>query len=70
LDEFAQSFGRNPDGSWTCLNAVTLDAPSGRIQVAEGTVLTRGKPFMGVDLAAILEDGAATPAPESDAKAP
>ena len=66
MNRFARSFGRNPDGSWTCLTPATLDAPGGRVQVAPGTVLTRGTLFMGVDLAALLEDRSAAPTPASD----
>jgi hypothetical protein len=47
---------RNADGSWTCLSAVTLPHPGGRIELAAGTRLERGRRFMGVDLAAWLEE--------------
>lgn len=54
----SQAFRRNPDGSWTCIAPATIEHPKGRIQVSPGTTLRRGTPFMGVDLAAWLEEHA------------
>jgi hypothetical protein len=38
------------------MEPATLDLPSGRIQVAPGSRFTRGTTFMGIDLAAILDE--------------
>jgi hypothetical protein len=38
------------------MEPATLDHPSGRIQVAIGTRLTRGTVFMGVDVAKLLDE--------------
>lgn len=52
----AQAFRRNADGSWTCVAPITIDHPQGRIEVTSGTRLARNTRFMGVDLAAWLEE--------------
>jgi hypothetical protein len=38
------------------MEPASLDLPSGRIQVAPGTRFTRGTMFMGIDLAAMLDE--------------
>ena len=54
----SQTFRRNADGSWTCVAPATIEHPKGRIQVSPGTTLKRGREFMGVDLAAWLDEHA------------
>jgi hypothetical protein len=49
------AFYRNEDGSWICIDPVTIDHPNGRIQVAPGTTLSPGTPYMGIDLANWLD---------------
>ena len=49
------AFWRNEDGSWICIDPVTIDHPNGRLQVAAGTTLLPGIPYMGIDLAAWLD---------------
>jgi len=56
LDELRRAFTRNPDGSWTCVQAIRIEHPRGRIEVIPGTRLARDTRFMGVDLAAWLEE--------------
>ena len=56
VQNFVQSFVREQDGSWICVQAATLELPTGRIQVAIGTRFTPGTRFMGVDLARLLEE--------------
>jgi hypothetical protein len=56
--EILKAFTRNPDGSWTCVTAVTIDHPRGRIEVTPGTRVAPNTVFMGVDLAAWLEEQA------------
>ncbi len=55
MDEFARFFCRNDDGSWTCVAPATLETPTGRIQVAQGSRFTPGTKFMGFDIAAWLD---------------
>jgi hypothetical protein len=50
-----QSFWRDHDGSWICIDPVTIEHPKGRVQVSPGTTLRPGIPFMGIDLATWLE---------------
>lgn len=50
------SFWRNEDGSWICIDPVTIDHPHGRVQVAPGTTLKPGVPYMGVDMATWLDE--------------
>jgi hypothetical protein len=54
-EEFVKHFCRNADGSWTCTTPATLQTPSGRIQVAQGSRFYPGTSFMGFDLAAWLK---------------
>jgi hypothetical protein len=49
------AFWRNEDGSWICIDPITIEHPKGRVQVAPGTTLMPGTPYMGIDLAAWLE---------------
>ena len=50
------AFSRNADGSWVCITPVTIEHPKGRMQVSPGTMVKPGEPFMGIDLAAWLEE--------------
>ena len=50
------AFWRNEDGSWICIDPVTIEHPQGRVQVAPGTTLQPGICYMGIDLAAWLND--------------
>jgi hypothetical protein len=54
--ELTKAFWRNEDGSWICIDPVTIDHPNGRIQLAPGTILLPGEVFMGVDVAAWLDE--------------
>ena len=56
MDDVLQSFRRSETGTWTCLSAVTLHHPMGRIQVTPGTTFAPGTSFMGVDVAAWLDE--------------
>jgi hypothetical protein len=55
VSDFFNSFRRDADGSWTCVSDVTVDHPSGRIQVSAGRKFFPGTLFMGVDLAKWLD---------------
>jgi len=54
--DLRKAFWRNEDGSWICIDPVTLDHPNGRIPLTPGTILVPGTIFMGADLARWLED--------------
>lgn len=56
MDDLFQSFKRSEAGTWTCLSAVTVNHPMGRIQVTPGTTFAPGTNFMGVDVAAWLDE--------------
>jgi hypothetical protein len=56
VQDFVKSFVRDAAGAWRCVQAATLDLPSGRIQVNPGTVLVKGTRFMNVDLAQLLDE--------------
>jgi len=50
-----KAFWRDHDGSWICIDPVTIEHPKGRVQVSPGTTLRPGVPFMGIDLAKWLD---------------
>ncbi len=49
-------FRRKRDGSWTCLAPATIEHPKGQIVVTPDSRFMPGTVFMGVDLAAYLEE--------------
>jgi hypothetical protein len=51
-----EAFVRDADGSWRCVAPTRIDHPAGRIEVTQGTRLVPGRFYMGVDLAAWLEE--------------
>ena len=55
VHDVRNAFWRNEDGSWICIDPITIDHPYGRMEVAPGTMLKPGVPFMGIDLATWLE---------------
>lgn len=55
MQNFIKHFVRVSPEMWTCVRDGEYIGPLGRIQVTMGATLTRGTSFMGVDLAAILE---------------
>jgi len=57
-------FRRKNDGSWTCLSPATIEHPKGRIQVTPDSRFMPGTVFMGVDLAAYLDELNRQPAPQ------
>ena len=54
--DVTSAFWRNQDGSWICIDPVTIKHPKGRIQVTPGTMLMPGCVFMGVDVAKWLDE--------------
>ena len=53
--DVTSAFSRNDDGSWICIDPVTIDHPKGRIQVTPGSRFLQGTIFMGMNLAAWLD---------------
>ena len=49
------AFHREPDGSWTCIEAASFDHPDGRIDFTPGTVFGPEDVFMGVKVAKWLD---------------
>ena len=56
MREFIRHFAREAEGRWLCTEKATLDLPQGRVQVTAGSRFVRGTRFMGVDLAALLDE--------------
>jgi hypothetical protein len=56
MRSLTEHFVRDLFGSWLCIEAVDLDLPAGRVQVAPGTRLTRGTTFVGIDLVRLLDE--------------
>ncbi len=54
--DVSNGFWRNEDGSWICIDPVTIEHPNGRVQVAPGTTLMPGMLYMGIDLANWLDE--------------
>lgn len=62
MHRFRTNFARESEGVWRCLAPTTLLLPNGhKIEVAPGTVLTRGTSFMGVELARLLDEADGQP---------
>jgi hypothetical protein len=55
MQSICSAFRRNPNGSWTSIQSVTIQGPNGAIQIGPGMTSTRGVAFMGLDLAAWLD---------------
>ena len=54
--DFIENFVRDNAGAWRCVSPAELQTPQGRIQIAPGSVFTRGTKFMNVDLATLLDE--------------
>jgi hypothetical protein len=55
-NEILLLFRRKSDGSWTCLAPATIEHPQGQIQVTPDSRFMPGTVFLGVDLAAYLDE--------------
>jgi hypothetical protein len=55
VSDYITCFRRESGGTWICLEPVTIEHPRGRIQIAPGSSFCKGNKFMGVDLAAWLD---------------
>jgi hypothetical protein len=56
VQNVTKSFVREKDGAWLCVEPAELKLDGGRIQVAVGTRFIRGTPYMGVDVARLLDE--------------
>jgi len=56
MEDYFLSFRREKDGIWVCLEPVTIFHPNGRLEIAPGQSLRKGTFYMGVDLAAWLDE--------------
>lgn len=57
--ELLRSFRKNPDGSWSCVKPVSIEGPGGSVGLGPGASFTRGAAFMGLNLAAMLDEAEA-----------
>ena len=56
MKRLTEHFERDASGTWRCIEPATLNLPSGRVQVAPGSVFAPGAKFMNVDIAALLDE--------------
>lgn len=56
MRDFIRHFVREQPGFWRCIEPTEVHLDGGRIQIAPGTLFTRGTSFMGVDVAALLDE--------------
>ena len=56
MDQLIQHFVRQAPGVWEFIRLAEFVLLQGRIQVPAGTRLQSGIPFMGVDIAQLLEE--------------
>ncbi len=50
------AFIRDHNGTWTCIEAIALEHPSGLMRLTPGTRFARGTVLIGVDMAAWLDE--------------
>jgi hypothetical protein len=55
MRNFVDAFTRDPDGSWICVRAASVELAEGRIAVTPGTRFAPGTRILGVEPAALLE---------------
>ena len=56
MEKFAKHFRRIGPGTWECISHAEYAGPEGRVQVSAGSLVQRGKAFMGVDIARLLDE--------------
>ncbi len=61
--DFMHAFRRNADGSWTCVEPITLVQPSGPVQFTQGATFRPESMFMGIKVAKFLDELAKYPPP-------
>jgi hypothetical protein len=53
-----ETFHKDPNGDWHCVQACAIDMEDKEIVFAEGMSFAKGAPFMGVDVAKWLDEHA------------
>ena len=61
MKRLLDAFVRQPGGTWVCVRHTSFEGPQGRMEVARGSVFEPGSAFMGVDLAAWLDQQSTGP---------
>ena len=56
MQDLLNAFVRQVSGAWVCVRHTSFEGPQGRIEVARGTIFRPGTQFMGIDLAAWLDE--------------
>ncbi len=54
--QLRSAFIRDHNGTWTCIQAIALEHPSGLMRLTPGTRFARGTMLMGVDMAGWLDE--------------
>ena len=54
-DPVCAAFQPNGDGTWTSTRPVTIQVPTGELQIGPGQTFRRGIQFMGLDVATWLD---------------
>jgi hypothetical protein len=62
--DFMQAFRRNADGSWTCVEPITLVRSSGPVHFSQGATFRPESMFMGIRVAKYLDELAKYPSPD------
>jgi hypothetical protein len=55
MNQTCEAFQKNPDGSWTSIQAVTINGPQGEVQIMPIMTFFPGEPYNGVDVATWLD---------------
>jgi len=63
VERVCNSFRRNPDGSWTCTQAVSFSVPGIELGALSGWTFKPGEIHSGVDIAAWLTQNCKAPNP-------
>ena len=53
--DILQHFERHPDGSWVCVEAVSIQTAGGPVEIAPGMTFSYGTNVDGIDVAEMLE---------------
>ena len=52
----SDAFISNPDGSWSSIRYATLPGLIGIIEIRPGMVFRKGEEYLGIDVAALLDE--------------
>ncbi len=56
MQDFIKHFTRLHSGAWKCMSPIELKGPSGNMKLSAGSIFVRGIEFVGVDVAARLDE--------------